>query len=466
MGSDLVFSSLLPPLLLLITAAGVLLGGLYWRSNKVAALVSLLGIGYAFLASILLFAKVKKFGEISSFGGRYVLDNFSLFFCFIILLGAALAVLISFDYLQRSQLTHLEYYPLVLLSVCGAVMMAFAKDLIVLVIALEIMSLAVYVLSAWTKTTKSAEASIKYFLLGAFASTFFIYGIALAYGATGSLTYGGIITAASGEGFNQGIILGLGLTLILAALGFKAALVPFHQWAPDVYTGAPTPITAFMSVVVKAAAFAALLRFTTLAFPTHPALLQAFILLVVLTLIIANLVALEQTNLKRMLAYSAVAHAGYLGIAVIANSSAAILWYLTVYTFMNIGAFAVLTVINDKGANLANITGLGKRYPFLALTMSIFLLSLAGIPPFTGFFAKVLVFQSALQAGYIWLVILGVLTSIIAVIYYMHFIVAMYSLKNQPEVVIAKTPLIYLIITITALFTVLLGILPTWWYSL
>ncbi len=468
-GTDFVTASLVPPVLLLLTASFVLLRGLWWPSGKQAALFSFLGLAYALFANSLLFGQIKLYGgEISSFGGRYVIDDFALAFNLVILLGTTLALLVSFDYLKRFKLDQLEYYPLMLLSACGAMLMAAAKDLIVLVLALEIMSLAVYVLSAWRQEAReSEEAGIKYFLLGAFASAFFIYGIALSYGATGTFTYEGILAAVNSEGFDQGVLLSLGLGFVLVGLGFKAALVPFHQWAPDVYTGAPTPVTAFMSVVVKTAAFAAIARFATMAFPdVSPALNQLFIVLVVLTLVVANFVALEQKSLKRMLAYSAVAHAGYLGMGIVAGNESAVIWYLAAYTFMNVGAFAVLSLISnsdDKGDNLEEITGLGKHRPIMALAMSIFLLSLAGIPPFAGFFAKFLVFQATLEAGYIWLAVLGILTSVVAIIYYMRFMIAMYSPKEvTPLKEDLKSPVAFLVIVVAAVVTVFLGFLPVW----
>ena len=468
-GTEFMTGSLVPPVLLLITASLVLIRALWWPSIKETVIFSLIGLGYAFFASILLFGQVNLYeGEMSSFGGRYIIDNFALSFNLVILLGTILAILISFEYLKRFNLNHTEYYPLMLLSACGAMLMVAAADLIILVLALEIMSLAVYVLSAWHQEAReSEEAGMKYFLLGAFASAFFIYGIALSYGATGTFTYEGILAAVNSEGFNQGGLLSLGLGFVLVGLGFKAALVPFHQWAPDVYTGAPTSVTAFMSVVVKTAAFAAIARFATMAFPdVSPALNQLFIVLVVLTLVVANFVALEQKTLKRMLAYSAVAHAGYLGMGIIAGNESAVIWYLAAYTFMNIGAFAVLSLIsnsNDKGDSLEEITGLGKHRPIMALAMSIFLLSLAGIPPFAGFFAKFLVFQATLEAGYTWLAVVGILTSVVAIIYYMRFMIAMYSpSETLPSKEDSKSPVAFVVIVVAAVATVILGILPVW----
>jgi NADH-quinone oxidoreductase subunit N len=261
--------------------------------------------------------------------------------------------------------------------------------------------------------------------------------------------------------------------MILAGLGFKVAFAPFHQWAPDVYTGAPTPVTAFMSVVVKAAAFAALLRFTSLLLPALPGLVTTLlVIMIALTLLIGNLGALLQNGLKRMLAYSAVAHAGYLGLAVLAVSATGVraaIWYMTAYALMNAGAFAVLTLLtdkNDKGDALERFAGLGYTRPGLAAALSIFLLSLAGIPLFAGFVGKVLVFQAAIDAGYIALAVLGILTSVVAVVYYIRPIAYMYFRESEYEPLQVESSMTRWAIGAAAALTVLLGIFPGWWYGI
>lgn len=463
-----------PALVMFIVACATLLWALFEADSRLVAGVTLLGIGFSAALTLHLFAQESATGiAISSFGLQYQADALSTGLTLVILLGAALAILMSYDYLRRSGLEYPEYYPLIALSSTGAIVMASAGDLIILVLGLEIMSLAVYVLSTWRQDAReSEEAGMKYFLLGAFASAFMIYGVALLYGATGSFGYQAIAAALLGEGFASGLYAALGAMMVLAGLAFKVAFVPFHQWAPDVYTGAPTPVAAFMSVAVKAAAFAALLRFSLLLLPALPAVVSSLVaVMVALTLIVGNLGALLQRGLKRMLAYSAVAHAGYLGLAVLAVSAAgarAAIWYLTAYALMNAGAFAVLTLLtdkNDKGDALERLAGLGYTRPGLAAALSIFLLSLAGIPLFAGFVGKVLVFQAAIRAGYLALAVLGILTSIVAVVYYLRPISYMYFREPEYEPLPVDSRATRYAIVAAAALTVLLGIVPGWSYG-
>ena len=477
LGTDLNFFSLLPPIILLITASVTLILALFIKSSRLIALLSLAGVGLAFFINLALLIEVQN-GALSSFGGRYIVDIPAAAFSLIIMIGLLLAILISFDFIPIEGLDFPEYYPLLILSSVGAVMMPAANDLIVLILALEIMSLAVYVLSAWDQDTEDAgqseEAGMKYFLLGAFASAFFIYGIALMYGATGSFSYATIVPALAADGFSQGVLASLAALLILAGLGFKVGLAPFHQWAPDVYTGAPTAVTAFMSVVVKTAAIAALLRFVSYSFPfLNPALLQLLAVLIAVTLIVSNFAALVQPGVKRMLAYSAVAHAGYLGMAVLATgdvAAKAVIWYMMAYTFMNIGAFAVLALVSRQqgGDSYDHFAGLGKRRPFLAAAMTVFLLSLAGIPPLAGFFAKVVVFQAALSAGYAWLAVVGIITSIVAVVYYVRVIITMYSQQLESFVKVPHPASLMgnVAVLIALIATIGLGLMPNVWYRL
>jgi NADH-quinone oxidoreductase subunit N len=462
-----------PPLTLLISASFIVIFALFVTDTRISAVLSLVGLAISFGFTVILFTQVQDAGMVSSFGLRYLADSMSLGFNMVIVLGAVIAILISFDYLRRTGLEHPEYYPLILLSSTGAMIMAAAGDLITLVLGLEIMSLAVYVLSAWRQNSReSEEAGLKYFLLGAFASAFFIYGIALTYGATGHFDYAGIVGILGQEDFDQVRLATLAAMFLLAGLGFKVAFAPFHQWAPDVYTGAPTSVTAFMSVVVKTGAFAGLVRLFTLLIPNiSTVFVQVLVVVLLLTMLVGNLAALQQRGIKRMLAYSAVAHAGYLGMAVLAGNLApsAIIWYLTAYTFMNAGAFAVLTLITDNydhGDTLERVAGLGTKRPLLAAMLTLFLLSLAGIPPLAGFTGKVLVFGAALQTGYVYLAVVGILTSAVAVVYYFRPIVYMYFRDAEYDPINHTSPATYVAITIAALGTVLLGLLPGWWYAL
>ncbi len=469
---DLDLAHIAPALTLLVTAAAGLLFALWHAGSRTVATVSLLGVITAFVFALSLLLGDRGTG--ASFGLRYLVDTPALAFTFLVLIGTALAVLVSVDQLERRGLAHPEYYPLMLLSAVGAIVMGSAGDLITLVLGLEILSLPVYALSAWrTSARQSQEAGMKYFLLGAFASAVLIYGAALVYGASGSFVYADIKSAlAAGAPLALASVGGL---LVLGGLAFKAALAPFHQWAPDVYTGAPTTVTTFMSVVVKTAAFAALVRMLTALAPDLAGwLTTALAVMVALTLVVGNLGALLQRGLKRMLAYSAVAHAGYIGLALLDHSQAglqATAWYLSAYTFMNVGAFAVLVLImqsDDSGDEIERFAGLGRRRPLLALCMTLFMLSLAGIPPLAGFAGKLMVFQSAIAAGYTWLAVLGILTSVVALVYYFRVIGVMYF-RPEPDdeqVVERGSRSSGLAIALAVLGTVLLGILPGWWYQL
>lgn len=473
---DLNVAAFSPALVLLLVAAlGAVWSLFVADSSKTMAMLSYIGLAMAALFNVQLFLEGNASGTyLSSFNLKYLADAPALGFNFVILIGTTLAVMMSYDYLKRTELDYPEFYPLMLLSACGAMIMAAAGDLITLVLGLEIMSLAVYVLSAWRQNSReSEEAGMKYFLLGAFASAFLIYGIALMYGATGAFTYGDIAAAVNANEFSGIFYASLGGIMLLAGLGFKVAFAPFHQWAPDVYTGAPTSVTAFMSVVVKAAAFAALFRvFSTFFTELPPVLTQIFVVMIVFTLVIGNLGALLQQGLKRMLAYSAVAHAGYLGLAVLAAGTVgtkAAIWYLTAYALMNAGAFAVLTQMTDKNDNgdaLERFAGLGRTRPGLAIALSIFLLSLAGIPLFAGFVGKIMVFQAAIGAGYIGLAILGILTSIVAVVYYIRPVAYMWFRDSEYQTPDTSSTSTNWAIGLAAFGTVLLGIFPGWWYSL
>ena len=472
---DVNWSVFSPALVLLVVASFCLIYALFQKDSRSVAGVSFMGLVFSFVLNFDLFTTVTITGDIaSSFGLRFIADQPALAFNFLILIGTAFAMLISFDYLQRTELDHPEYYPLLLLSACGAMIMASAGDFITLVLGLEIMSLAVYVLAAWRQDAReSEEAGMKYFLLGAFASAFLIYGVALMYGATGQFVYDSMYQAFVASGFDKGLYATLGALMILGGLGFKVAFAPFHQWAPDVYTGAPTPVTAFMSVVVKVAAFAALLRIFATLVPVLPDMItQTLVVLVGLTVVVGNLAALMQRGVKRMLAYSAVAHAGYLGLAVLAADTVgmqAAIWYLTAYAFMNAGAFAILTLLSDKndhGDDIERFAGLGRTRPYLAAAMTVFLLSLAGIPLLAGFVGKILVFQAAISAGYIGLAVLGIITSIVAVVYYVRPVMMMYFRDAEYETPAYRSLATNIAIGVAVFMTLLLGIFPGWWYGL
>lgn len=390
----------------------------------------------------------------TAFLGMFVADSFSGFLNMVVLTGAIITILLSMDYLRRMGIEQGEYYSMVLFSTAGMMFMGSANNLIVIFIALELLSIPLYVLAAIRhQNLKSEESGIKYFILGAFASAFFVYGAALIYGATGTTNLPEIFTAVStivNEGTNSIFYLVIGAAMIIVALGFKVAVVPFHMWTPDVYEGAPTPVTAFMSVGAKAGGFAALLRVMVVALPTlsvnsgdaATVWQSSLSVIAALTMILGNIVAISQTNIKRMLAYSSIAHAGYLLMAVAAagavgvsdSATRGLLVYLLAYTFTNLGAFAVIIALEKEdgtGTMIEDFVGLGRSRPLLAMMMAFFMLSLTGVPATAGFIGKFLVFGASIEAGLIWLAVIGVLTSVASAYYYVRIIVNMYLRDSE-----------------------------------
>jgi len=375
------------------------------------------------------------------FGGMFVHDGFTVFFTLLFCAVGVMAVLLSWDYVKRTRINQAEYYALLLSATLGMVIMAASNDLITIFLGLELMSLSLYVLVGFRRShLESNEAALKYFLLGAFASGFLLYGIALLYGATGTTNLSRMAAFLSESPLRSSHLLVAGGLLLLTGFAFKVAAVPFHMWTPDAYEGAPTSVTAFMAAGAKAAGFAALLRFGLRAMGGVPGEWTPILTVVaILTMTVGNVTALLQTNLKRMLAYSSIAHAGYVLVAVVAGGpegASAALFYLAVYSFMNLGAFGVLTVMGRGGQErvlMADMAGVGFRQPLLALAMTVFMVSLAGIPPTAGFMGKVYVFGTALKAGFLPLVIVGVLNSVVSVFYYLRVTVAMYMQEPQGE---------------------------------
>jgi NADH-quinone oxidoreductase subunit N len=374
----------------------------------------------------------------TAFSGMLVVDSYAQVLGLVAIGAGLLTVLTSIHYLRDRGIFRNEYFVLLLFSVSGMVMMAAAHNLIIVFIALELLSIPLYVLAGFARPdTASEEAALKYFLLGAFASGFLLFGIAMMYGALGTTDLAQITAKVSSVGASPMLL--FGAALILVGLGFKVAVVPFHMWTPDVYEGAPTPVTGFMSVGAKAAGFAALLRVFVYALGS----IQAdWVLLVsiisALTMILGSIVAIAQTNLKRMLAYSSIASAGYILIGVAAGNETGVygaLFYLVAYLFTNLGAFAVLTTMARRGLedqSYKTYRGLYQRSPGLAIMMMIFMLSLAGIPLTGGFIGKYLLFASAVQAGLAWLAIVGVVTSVIAAFFYLRVIVDMFMREAEP----------------------------------
>jgi NADH-quinone oxidoreductase subunit N len=401
-------------------------------------------------------------------------DGYALFLNLVILTAAALAILFSVDYAERTGLAQGEYYTLLLLSTAGMMLMVSAINLMTLFLALEILSIALYVLVGLNRAElRSAEAALKYFLLGAFASGFLLYGMALTYGETGTTSLSGVrdhVLALGGD-FPPLLLVALGLMIV--GFGFKVALVPFHMWTPDAYEGAPTSVTAFMSVGAKVAGFAALGRVVLYAFgDLYADWIWVLAALAALTMTVGNLAALRQTNLKRMLAYSSIAQAGYILVGLAAGNEAgtsAVLFYLFAYALTNVAAFAVIIAVGrfggseHRGETLDDFAGLARHKPGLAAVMALCMLSLAGVPPLVGFMAKLAVFGAAVEADLIWLVVFGVVNSVVSATYYLRVVVAMYMRQGSAagEETTPICPALQVGVGLSAVAIVILGLWPT-----
>jgi len=459
---------ILPEIFLSTIAMVLLLINVFVPSERKAYLsyLSLIGILVAG------FIVVAGWGDhIVSFSGSVVQDNFASFFKIIFLVSAGLAVLISDQYMEREGCNHGELYPIILFTVVGMMLMASGTDLMTIFLGLEVMSVALYVLAGFNReNTKSNEAGLKYFLLGCFSTGFLLYGMALTYGATGTTRIDKIAVAVGQMSLpSANIMLVAGMLLMLTGFAFKVAAAPFHMWTPDVYEGAPTPMTAFMSAGPKAAGFAAALRIFLVALPTlQVEWSQVLWVLAVLTMTIGNITALRQDNIKRMLAYSSIAHAGYALVGFTAGNgtgTAGILFYMLSYAFMNIGAFAIIILVAKKGetnGNVQDFAGLSNKHPVLAAAMAIFLFSLAGMPPTAGFIGKFYLFSGAIQKGYVWLAVIGVLNSAASVYYYLRVMVYMYMKDSTEEFDwMQVTAPMALCVAISVLGSLIPGIVPS-----
>jgi NADH-quinone oxidoreductase subunit N len=407
----------------------------------------------------------------TAFHDMLIVDTFGTFFRVLVIGIGILAVLSSSEYLTRENTPGGEFYALLIFSVMGQCVMVTANELIMIFIGLEISSIASYILAGYLRDDpRNNESALKYFLLGSFATGFLLYGVSWIYGITGVTNLELVRHAIETPGFDSFALAGVAAALIFVGLGFKISAAPFQVWAPDVYQGAPAPVSAFLSVGPKAAAFAILLRIFLTAFgPISDRWTPLVWTCALATMIVGNFAALKQTNIKRMLAYSSIAHAGYVLVAVTAHSdtgAAAAMFYLAAYALTNIGAFAVVTYFARKGEQYVSIddfAGLAQRQPMMAAMMTIFLLSLIGVPLTGGFFGKFYIFKSALDANLIWLTILGLLNSAVAAYYYLHILVVMYmkepgeSAENLPPVGFALKVAVYA----SAIGTLVLGIFPS-----
>jgi NADH-quinone oxidoreductase subunit N len=463
------FQPVIPELILTGVAVLILLLDALRPSDdqRPLALLALAGLAGAAAYSVYLWSWVARpDAPTDVLGGMVAADRFAVFFRLVLLAVAALAVLLSAHYLDRADEFRGEYYPLLLFATAGMTLISASADLIMVFLALEILSLSLYLLTGFSfRRLTSAEASMKYFLLGAFSSAFFLYGIALAYGATGTTN----LVAIAGElGAEISVALALGAAGLLAVgFGFKVAAVPFHMWTPDAYQGAPTCVTAFMSAGTKVAAFAAFLRVFDVAFNPLIWDWRPFVwVLAAVTMVVGSVLAIAQTDVKRMLAYSSIAHAGFILVGVAAGSpqgTQGAMFYLVAYAAMILGAFGVVMLVSVRGEghlSLGSYAGLARRAPLLAAALALFLLSLAGIPPTAGFIAKVAVFGAAVQSGYWPLVLIAVISSVIAAFFYIRVIVLMYMQEPAEAPELERAPLAGVAVAVPALLTVLFGVLP------
>ncbi len=432
----------------------------------------------ASFAGALWMAGPDSVGDVSSVAPWLILDRLTLFFDMVLCLGAAIAALLAGGYLPEHHIERGEFYSLLLFATFGAMMLAASGDALTLFLGLETMSIGAYAMTAFRRASpRSAEGALKYFLLGSFAAAILLYGFALLYGATGHTDLAGI-GAAAHSGAARNPLLVVGTLLVLVGVLFKVSAVPFHAWAPDAYEGAPTPATTFMAVAVKAGAFAMLLRVLTLSLGDEawtswgsgwPPLMAG---LAALTMTVANLVAGRQESVKRMLAYSSIAHAGYLlvGVTALARSpsqaGASVLYYLLAYTVSTAGAFGTLILCGSRGreaVSYEDLSGLGKRHPATALAFSLFLLSLAGIPPTAGFFGKWFIFKAAIEGGFYWLAIIALLNSVIAAYYYLRVLVYMYMREPAAGAAVAlpmRSGYVAAALIVSAVLVLVLGVTP------
>jgi len=423
-----------------------------------------IGLTGAAIATVLLWGR-----NASSFGVVQA-DNFGLFVTAVLIVVGLLSLAFSGPTVEREHLPQGEYYALMLFAIAGMMLMATATDLLVIFLALEVLSLAVYVLTGIRRDSAAGtEAALKYFLLGAFSSAFFLYGIAFAYGVTGSTRLDRIGSLIAAQALAPTPMQLLALGLLFVGFAFKVSAVPFHMWTPDAYEAAPPAVTGFMSTGVKAAAFAAFARVFLSAFEPLKAQWGPVLWIVAAaTMIVGTVVGVAQSSVKRMLAYSSIAHGGYLLVALLAANDigkGAVLFYLLAYAVTNLGAFGVIAVLDNADRpndRVRDYAGLWNDHPVLAALMTIFLLSLGGFPPLAGFIAKWYVFSAAIKAGYVWLAILGVLTSVVAVFFYLRIVVMMYMTPSDQAAQFPAVPRIAAFaLVVSAVLVFYLGILPT-----
>ena len=467
------FYAILPLIVLVSWATVLILVDLFIPEDRKNWTVLLAALGLL-VTLVLLIVQSRR--QYIAFNGMLVVDGFADFLSALFLGSGLVSVALSHDYLKRMNIERSEYYILMMYSISGMMLMAMTADLIVVFLALELLSIPLYVLAGFARPRlDSEEAALKYFLLGAFAGGFVVYGVAMVFGATGTTSLEQVVAAVKLGTANM-TLLSVGAALILIGLGFKVAAVPFHMWTPDVYQGSPSAVTAFMAVGAKAGGFAALMRVFVTAFPALGIdLIPILWALAALTMILGNVVAIAQSNIKRLLAYSSIAHAGYILMAIVPYSNGSVapdaiasaLFYLLAYAVTSFGAWAVVIALERAdytGLALDDYAGLGRKHPALAAAMAVFMLSFTGVPPTLGFVGKFYLFRTALQGGFTGLAIIGVLTSLVSAYYYLRVVVIMYMREGEPQT--HSEPLLNLTAGATAIATVMLtffsGPLFTW----
>ena len=449
---------------MVVLAVGSIGGGLGHRATALVSLASL-----AVAGALVVAVQGPAAGGEAILAGMFMIDGYALFWKAIFLIATALTVVLSMRFIEEGGYPAGEFYSLLLFATTGMLFMASGFNLLSIWISLELMALSSYILAGYFKRERrSNEAALKYFILGALSSGILLYGVSLLYGATGSVQLTELAARLPAAMASDGLLVGLGWLLLAIGLFFKVAVVPFHVWTPDVYVGAPTPVTAFLAVASKAAAFAILVRIFYQGLSPLMVDWQIVVAAVAaVTMIWGNLAALTQSNVKRMLAYSSIAHAGYVLMGVLAGTEDglwAVLFYMLAYSFITLGTFATVILLERReyaGETYADYAGLARRSPFLAAMMLIFMLALTGIPPTGGFFGKVYLFAAAVQSGWTWVAVVGVLMSAVSLYYYMGIVVYMY-LRDPEDATPAPLPSRVLVGTIglCAAITVLLGILP------
>ncbi len=488
---DMQWTALAPEIVILLTALFLLIVGLNKSFSTIRNLsaTAMAGVTLALMITVYLWGTAPTAsmgGDPGIFSNSIIYDRFSQSFNIIFLLMSMLVLLGSFRYPGEDHENKAEYFALVLLALMGMMFMAKSGTMITAFVSLEIFSIALYILCGFSarhgtgrehpstapeldwKTQASQEAAVKYLLTGAFASAILVYGMALIYAGTGTTEIRTIGQLIHENPYSKNILVYIGMGLMFCGLAFKVSLVPFHSWTPDVYQGAPTPITGFMSVATKAAAFALIARIFFISFPELNEIWTPFLFgASVITMLVGNIAAIFQNDLKRMLAYSGVAHAGYLLIGIVANSTdgiASILFYLSVYLFMNIGAFAIVLSLEGEGKDGTSIyrfKGLAKRNPLLAAAMSLFMVSLAGFPPTAGFFGKLFLFMAAIKEGYTLITVMAVVASVISVYFYLRVIVMMYFHEEEESMDFTLNRGMAVIVTLSCIAIIGIGLFPS-----